>query len=104
MTIKMFIGLITVLSPVTSTITEIVKKNLDAEGVNYSSNLIAFIIALILGIGDTAICYWNYGVEITLSNVACVPLVGLIVWVGSMIGYDKAVQMIEQISKIRGDE
>ena len=37
------------------------------------------------------------GVKWTVNNIICMILMGICVWVGSMIGYDKIVQLVKQI-------
>ncbi len=103
MTVNMFIGLITVITPIAIRVTNVLKDEFASRNINYSSNLIALIISIIAGVCGTAIGYVFFDVEFTVSNIICMPLVGLIVWFGSMIGYDKTVQMIEQLSKLGGN-
>lgn len=99
MTISLFITLLTIFATVTGLTTEAVKKILDSNRVAYSANIVASIIAAIVGIGGTAAYYAIVHIPFTAANVVCMILMGLAVAVGSMIGYDKVTQAIQQISK-----
>lgn len=99
MTVTMFIALLTMFATVTSICTEGVKKILNELNVAYASNLLASIIACVVGIGGTAVYYILFGVAFTPSNVVCMILMGVATAFGAMVGYDKVVQAIEQIGK-----
>lgn len=99
MTVTMFITLLAVFATATSVCTEGVKKILNELNVAYASNLLASIIACIVGIGGTAVYYVLFGMPFTASNVVCMILMGVATAFGAMVGYDKVVQAIEQIAK-----
>ena len=98
MTVAMFILLMTICSAVSSVLTEGVKKWFDNANKIYSSNLIAMINAIVVGCGGTAIAYVLLGVAFTLPNILCLALMAAAVWLGSMVGYDKVIQLIAQIT------
>ena len=100
MTITLFIILLTAFAAITGVCTECLKKLLDENGVKYASNLLAFVIACIVGIGGTAIYYVLSEIAFTSANVICMILMGLAVSVGSMVGYDKIVQTVEQLKSL----
>lgn len=89
--------------------TEAIKKAyLNAEK-EYSANVIALIDAIVVGCGGTAVLYMLEGIPWTVNNVICLILMGIAVWVSSMIGYDKVIQLINQLAAIptkpkEGDE
>lgn len=97
MNIALFIALLVAFSTVTSLLTEAFKKLLDDTTIKYSSNVLVVIIACIVGILGTGVYYALCGIEFTLANVVCMPLMGLATSVGSMVGYDKVIQTIKQI-------
>ena len=101
MTLTLFTTLLTILAVVVSFITEAVKKFLDNAGVKYSSNVVVLIVALIVGAGGTALTYLFLGVAFTLPNVVCMVIMAVAVWVGAMVGYDKVLQMIEQLKGLK---
>lgn len=100
MTLTLFLTLLVILAVVVSLITEAVKKFLDDTEVNYSSNVVVLIIALIVGAGGTALAYIFLGIPFTTPNILCIALMAVAVWVGAMVGYDKVLQMIEQVKNL----
>ena len=101
MTIALFITLLVVLSVAVSLITEAVKDVLESTKVKYSSNIVVLIVALITGAGGTALMYLFMGIAFTLPNIVCMVLMAVAVWVGAMVGYDKVLQMIDQIKNLK---
>lgn len=98
MTITIFLLLMTICSAVSSLLTEGIKNWFTNAGKNYSSNLIAMINAVVIGCGGTAIAYVLMGIAFTLPNILCLVLMAVAVWLGSMVGYDKVIQLITQIT------
>ena len=104
MTVAMFILLMTICSAVSSLLTEGVKKWFDNANKTYSSNLIAMVNAIVVGCGGTAIAYILLGIAFTLPNILCLVLMAVAVWLGSMVGYDKVIQLIAQITTAKQAE
>ena len=98
MTITLFITILTVAAAITSLLTEAIKKAYNNSEKQYSSNVVALINALIVGCGGTAVVYMLMGVEWTVNNIICLVLMGVAVWIGAMIGYDKVIQLIKQLA------
>lgn len=99
MTATLFLILAIICCTVSSLLTEGIKqwfKNKSEN--NYSANLIALINAVVVGCGGTAAAYVLLGIPFVLPNILCLILMCFVVWLGSMIGYDKVVQMVEQIT------
>ena len=82
---------------ITGVITEGCKKLLDEAKINYASNILAFAIACIVGIGGTAIYYIINSINFSTINIIFMILMGLATSMGAMVGYDKIVQAIGQI-------
>lgn len=101
MSIALFTILITIFSSISMLLTEAVKKAYSNAGKEYSANILALINAFIVGCGGTAVAYLLLGIAFTTINIVCLLLMGVVVWIGSMIGYDKIKQLIEQISVIK---
>lgn len=101
MSITLFAILVTALSSVSMVLTEAVKKAYDNAGKKYSANILALINAIVVGWGGTAVTYLFLGIAFTTTNIVCLFLMGVVVWIGSMIGYDKIKQLIEQLSVIK---
>ena len=98
MTISMFLILLSVFSLIVGLIVQALKKLLDECGRHYSSNIVACVVAAIVGICGTAIYYSLAEIAFTATNIICMILMGLATAVGSMVGYDKVIQTIKQIA------
>lgn len=77
---------------------EAVKKILDTAKVKYAANIVALITACVVGIGGTAAYYAITSIPFNATNIVCMVLMGVASAAGSMIGYDKVKQAIEQIA------
>ena len=95
MTIELFMFLFTVGSLASSLLTQALKKAVK----ELSSNITALISALVIGVGGTLAAYILMGIELSMKNIICLVLMAACVWVGSMVGYDKVLQTIAQITK-----
>jgi predicted membrane metal-binding protein len=96
MTFEVFLMLLLVVSVFTSLVVEGIKKFV-GEKYNASSNLIAGIVAIVLGV-IVGVFYCilaqiAFNVQIIIILIALVFLS----WLCAMIGYDKVVQAITQI-------
>ena len=100
MNLTMFMLLATILCAVSGLLTEGIKKWYANVGKNYSANLIALIDAIAVGGVGTSIAYVLMGIAFTLPNILCIVLMIAAIWLGSMLGYDKIIQLITQISGI----
>lgn len=96
MNVTMFITLLATFSSVTCLCVEGVKKILDELKVKYASNIVACIVGCIVGVGGTAAYYALNSIVFTHVNITAMLMMGLAVSLGSMVGYDKIVQAIEQ--------
>lgn len=101
MTLTLFMALLVILAVAVSLFTEAVKKFLDNMKVKYSSNVVVLIISIIVGIGGTALMYIFLGIAFTPPNILCMVLMAVAVWVGAMVGYDKVLQLIEQVHNLK---
>ena len=101
MTISLFLTLVTVLSLAVSLIVEAVKKLFEGTKITYSTNVVVLIISIIVGVAGTAMSYIALGIPFTPPNIVCMLGMAVAVWVGSMLGYDKVLQMVEQIKNIK---
>ncbi len=98
MTIALFISFLTLGAAVTALLTEAIKKWYSNKGKDYSPNVIALINAIVVGAGGTAICYMLMDIPWSVNNIICLILMSFAVWVASMIGYDKVLQLLKQIT------
>ena len=101
MTITLFMILMVILAVAVSLITEAVKKFMDEMELKYSSNIVVLSVSTIAGVGGTALMYMFLGIAFTPPNIVCMVLMAVAVWVGAMVGYDKVLQMIEQVKGLK---
>lgn len=94
MTVAMFCTIFGICTVLTGLITEAIKKLIYDK----TPNIIALITALVTGTGGTAIYYIFNGIPFSATNIIAMVLMGLAVAVGAMVGYDKVVQAIKQIT------
>lgn len=98
MTVPIFLGLLAAFGVLTSYITEAVKKTLKRK--TYSANLIVLAVSLVIGSGGTAVFYIIKHMAFNTTNILCMILMAVAVWLVAMLGYDKVMQLIAQLSKI----
>lgn len=98
MTWKVFLMLLLVVSTLTSLVVEALKKFI-GEDKKYSSNLLAGIVAIVLGVA-VGVCYCIF-FEIAFSSQIIIYIGALVLfsWLCSMLGYDKVIQSITQLKK-----
>lgn len=101
MTITLFMALLATMAVAVSLLTEAVKKFFEGSKFTYSSNMVVLILSIVVGVVGTAIAYVSLGIAFTPPNIICMLLMAVAVWVGSMIGYDKVIQMMEQFKNIK---
>jgi len=100
MTVTLFISLFTLGSMLCGLITEAVKTAYKNAGKEYSANVIALIDAVIVGGVGTATAYMLLGIPWTVNNIICLVLMAVMIWLGAMVGFDKVIQTIGQISNL----
>ena len=103
MTITLFVSILTIGAAVNSLLTEAIKKFYENAGRQYSANVIALVDALVIGGLGTAIVYMLMGIPWTVNNIICLLMMVVATWIGSMIGYDKIIQLIKQLEMKKGD-
>ena len=97
MTFDLFMILLTILSIITSLVTEGVKHFLDTLKITYASNIVVLIVSLVVATGGTSVFYLFNDIAWTTINIICIFLMVCANWLGSMLGYDKVMQAITQI-------
>lgn len=95
MTIELFIYLFTIGSAVSGLVTQAVKKAFPAV----PSNILALVDAFAVGTAGTLSAYIFLDIPFTAQNVISAFLMGACLWIGSMLGYDKIIQTINQLRR-----
>lgn len=93
MTVELFMFLFGFGSIVSALLTQAVKKAFK----DLSSNVIALIDAVVVGVLGTGAVYIIMGIEWSVTNIVCLALMSFSIWLGSMVGYDKVMQTIGQL-------
>lgn len=101
MTITMFMMLVTICSIASGFLTQGVKQWFQNAGKAYSANALALINAAVVGCGGTIVSYMLMNIPFNAPNIACIILMTVATWLGSMIGYDKVMQLIAQITALK---
>ena len=99
MTVTLFITFMPAAAAVNGLLTEAVKKAYENAGRKYSANVIALINAAVIGGLGMAAVYMLMGIPWTVNNIICLVIMAVAVWIGSMIGYDKIIQLLKQIQE-----
>jgi hypothetical protein len=90
-----------VVSALTGLTTEAIKHILTALKVNYQSNVLSGIVAVLLSMG-VGFCYiLATGMAITVQSVVCIVVLAFASWLSAMVGYDKVIQIINQFKNIK---
>lgn len=95
MTIELFIYLFTIGSAVSGLITQATKKAVK----NLSSNVVALVNAVLVGFLGTICACVYLNIPFDAKNIVSALLMGVCIWVGSMLGYDKVIQTINQLRR-----
>lgn len=93
MTLTMFVSLVTMLSLISSLITEAIKKTFDTA----APTLVVAIVSIVVGWGGGAITYTLAGVPYNPSNIICLTLLAPTIWLMATLGYDKVMEVINQL-------
>lgn len=97
--IDIFLTGLMIISTLTGLATEAVKKIFTELKVTYHSNLLAGIVAAILSIG-VGVGYTVFsGIAFTSQVITCIIALVFASWLGSMIGYDKIIALLNKNNK-----
>ena len=96
MTTTTFLMLLSAFSVLSGLVTEGIKK-LISDKANMSYNIIALVVALVIGGVGSAVYYQLNAIPFNLDNIIYLVLMGLASGLCSMVGFDKIKQAVEQI-------
>ena len=97
MTTTTFLMLLSSFSVLSGLVTEGIKK-LISDKANMSYNIIALVVALVIGGVGSAVYYQLNAIPFNLNNIIYLVLMGLASGLCSMVGFDKIKQAIKQIT------
>ena len=96
MTLEVFLMLLMVVSIFTSLVVEGIKKFI-GDSYNASSNIVAGVVAIMLGIAVGVFYCIMAGIAFSMHIIVTLIALVFLSWLCAMIGYDKVVQAITQI-------
>ena len=96
MNVTTFLILLSAFSVLSGLVTEAVKKVVNDKA-NLSYNIVALVVALIIGGVGCVIYYQLNAIVFTTNNVIYMILMGLASGLTATVGYDKVKQAIEQV-------
>lgn len=85
-------------SLLTNLTVEAIKKLLDGANRKYSSNLLAAIMSIVITIGVSAVYIIMNDITLSCKIVVEVVVIIYLSFLTSTVGYDKVIQMINQLS------
>lgn len=88
-------------SVLTGVATEALKKLLDAVNAKYQSNILSGLVALVLAVGVGVAYVVVMGLGFTPQIIVCLVFLVFASWLCAMIGYDKVVQVINQLKNVK---
>lgn len=91
---------LTIISVLTSLTVEAIKKILNDKHIDYSSNLLAMIISVVLTVAISVGYILYLGVPITIQNIIVIIALVFLSFLSSTVGYDKVIQLLKQIGVI----
>lgn len=97
MNANLFLILLSVFSVISGLVTEAIKKLINDKA-NLSYNLVALIVALIVGGVGCGVYYQLNGILFTANNIIYMILMGFASGLVSMVGFDKVKQAVEQLT------
>lgn len=100
MSVALFISLFVLEAAVAGLCTQAIKKWYENAKKDYSPNTIALVNAIIVGGVFTSAAYLLLGVGFTLNNIIAILAMCVLNWFGSMVGYDKIIQWLQQIKNV----
>lgn len=101
MTLSLFLFMLTFGAAITGLLTESIKKFNENQNCETNPNITALICAFVIGGIGSLIEYSLLDISLTFNNILCVVLMIFCIWIGSMIGFDKIKQTIEQLKGMK---
>lgn len=100
MTVEVFLGLLFAFSLVTSLVTEAIKI-LAKDKKNLAYNIVAVVVAVVIGLSGTFIFYKLTNIDFSVNNIIYAFLMSFASGLISMVGYDKVKEAVMQLIKIK---
>lgn len=93
MSLTLFITLVTILSLISSLITQGIKKTYNTT----KPTLVVAIVSAVTGWGGGIAAYILMGIAFTPASIVALILLAPTIWLCATLGYDKVMEVIKQI-------
>ena len=99
MTNGFLLSVLALISALTTLTVEGIKKLLDEKHINYSSNILAVVVAFILTLIGSILYIVYFNVPVTAQVIVVIICLVFLSFLTATVGYDKIKQLIEQLTK-----
>lgn len=99
MNTAMIISALAFVSALTTLTTQGIKKILDENKIQYKSNMLAGIVAIVLSCCAVIADMLYFGKTFTIQTAVTLVCFAFLSWLASMVGFDKIKQLLEQFGK-----
>ena len=93
------LSVLALISALTTLTVEGIKKLLDEKHINYSSNILAVVVAFILTLIGSILYIVYFSVPVTAQVIVVIICLVFLSFLTATVGYDKIKQLIEQLTK-----
>ena len=93
------LSVLALISALTTLTVEGIKKLLDEKHINYSSNILAVVVAFILTLIGSILYIVYFSVSVTAQVIVVIVCLVFLSFLTATVGYDKIKQLIEQLTK-----
>lgn len=97
MSSQFLLSALAIISVLTSLTVEAIKKILDEKHKEYSSNLLAVIVAAVLTLAISVGYVLYYGIPWTIQTAITMIALIFLSFLSATVGYDKIKQLLEQL-------
>ncbi len=97
MSSEFIISALAIISILTSLTVEAIKKVLNEKEIEYSSNLLAIIVSIVLTIATCVLYVLYFSIPFTVQTAVVMIALTFLSFLSSTVGYDKVLQLIKQI-------
>ena len=104
MNISLFVSLFVLEAAIAGLCTQGIKKWYENANKEYSANTIALVNAIIVGGIFTSAAYLLIGIPFDMNNIIAIIGMCALNWFGSMLGYDKIIQWLQQIKDVNKEK
>lgn len=95
----LLISALAIIAALTSLTVEAIKKILDDQHIDYSSNLLAIIVSAVLTVAICIGYILYFGIPVTVQVVIVIISLVFLSFLSATCGFDKVKQLLEQIGK-----